>query len=272
MMSIAGFIFHPVQILHLMKTRAFLIDLDGVLYVGKTPVAGARECLELMDDLGYDYRFVSNSTRRCRRSIAERLNGWGYDISPDRIFTPPLAAVEYMKMSNRKRCFLMTTADVQADFEAAGVTLTDRNADFVVVGDAGDAFTYDRLNTALRLILDGAMILALERDRYWMGSDGLVLSTGPFVAALEYATGRRSVLMGKPSPEFFGLALLDMGVRPQEATMIGDDILTDVGGAKKAGMKGILVKTGKYREDAVRGSGIVPDLVLDSIAGLIEYL
>jgi HAD superfamily hydrolase (TIGR01458 family) len=255
-----------------MKIRAFLIDLDGVLYAGKRPIVGARECLDLMDDRGYDYRFVSNSTRRRRTSIAERLKGWGYDIPPDRIFTSPLAAVEYMRTSNRRRCFLITTGDVHAEFEDAGVTLTDENADFVVVGDAGDAFTYDRLNTALRLILDGAGILALERDRYWMGSDGLVLSTGPFVAALEYATGRKSELMGKPSPEFFGLALQDMGVRPQEAAMIGDDILTDVGGAQKMGMKGILVKTGKYREDAVRDSMIAPDLVLDSITGLKEYL
>jgi HAD superfamily hydrolase (TIGR01458 family) len=255
-----------------MRIRAFLIDLDGVLYTGKRPIAGARECLDLMDDRGYDYRFVSNSTRRCRTSIAERLKGWGYDISPDRIFTPPIAAVEYMRMSNRRRCFLITTGDVHAEFEEAGVTLTDENADFVVVGDAGDAFTYDRLNTALRLILDGAGILALEKDRYWMGSDGLVLSTGPFVAALEYATGRRSELMGKPSPEFFGLALRDMGVCPEEAAMIGDDIITDVGGAQKTGMKGILVKTGKYREDLVMDSKVAPELVLDSIAGLKEHL
>lgn len=255
-----------------METQAFLIDLDGVLYVGKKPVVGARECLDLMDDRGYEYRFVSNSTRRCRSSVAQRLEGLGYDVSPDLIFTPPLAAVEHMKGSGRKRCFLLTTGDVHRDFEAAGATITEDDADFVVVGDAGDAFTYDRLNIALRLILDGAEILALERDRYWMGSDGLVLSTGPFVAALEYAAGKEALLMGKPSPDFFGLALRDIGARPEETAMIGDDIITDVGGSQKMGMKGILVKTGKYREDLARGSGVTPDLVLDSIAGLVKHL
>lgn len=256
----------------MMKTRAFLIDLDGVLYVGKRPIEGSRECLCLMDELGYKYRFVSNSTRRCRSSVAERLNGFGFDISPDLIFTPPLAAVEYMKRCDRKRCFLLTTCDVHRDFEANGITLTDEDVDFVVIGDAGDVFTYDRLNKALRLILDGAKILALERDRYWMGSDGLVLSTGPFVAALEYATGKSSELMGKPSKEFFELALRDINSQPIEAAMIGDDILTDIGGSQALGMKGILVKTGKYRDDLVRSSGVRPDLVLDSIAKLVDYL
>lgn len=255
-----------------MKTRAFLIDLDGVLYVGKKPIDGSGDCLKLMDDLGYKYRFVSNSTRRCRRSVAERLKGFGFDISPDIIFTPPLAAVEYMKKADKKRCFLLTTGDVHRDFEENGIIAAEEDVDFVVIGDAGDVFTYDRLNNALRLVLDGAEILALERDRYWMGSNGLVLSTGPFVAALEYATGKKSELMGKPSKDFFELALRDVNVLPEEAAMIGDDILTDIGGAQALGMRGILVKTGKYRDDLVRDSGVVPDLVLDSIAKLADYL
>jgi len=98
------------------------------------------------------------------------------------------------------------------------------------------------------------------------------MSTGPFVAALEYATGTKAELMGKPSPEFFQMGLRDIGASPSEAAMIGDDILTDVGGAKAIGMKGILVRTGKYREDLARSSGVNPDLVLDSLAALVDNL
>ncbi len=252
--------------------RAFLIDLDGVLYVGKNPIKGAKECLKLMEDHGYGYRFVSNSTRRCRSSVAKRLEGLGYDVPTDYIFTPPLAAIEHIRRTGKERCFLLTTGDVHLDFEAAGVTIADRDVDFVVIGDAGPNFTFERLNKALRLILDGAEILALEKDKYWMEPEGLVLSTGPFVAALEYATGRRSRLMGKPSPDFFHLALDDLQALPEDAAMIGDDILTDVHGAQELGMKGILVKTGKYREDMAKSSGVVPDLVLNSIADMTGYL
>jgi HAD superfamily hydrolase (TIGR01458 family) len=251
---------------------SFLIDLDGVLYVGKRPVEGARECLEHMAELGYDYRFVSNSTRRCRVSVASRLKDLGYSVQTQRIFTPPLAAIRRIKRSGKDRCFLLTTGDVHLEFENAGICLVDEDVDFVVIGDAGKDFTFDRLNHALRLILDGAQILALEQDRYWQEMDGLVLSTGPFVAALEYATGKKAELMGKPSPEFFQMALEDMGSQPQQAAMIGDDILTDVQGAQRCGMKGILVKTGKYREDLARSSGVRPDLVLDSLAQLVEHL
>ena len=252
--------------------KSFLIDLDGVLYVGKKPVEGARDCLGFMDDLGYDYRFVSNSTRRCRDSVAERLKGFGYDISPESIFTPPLAAIQRMKRSGKDRCFLLSTGDVHLEFEDAGIALADQDVDFVVVGDAGHDFTFERLNKAFRLVIEGAEILALEQDKYWQESEGLVLSTGPFVAALEYATGKKAELMGKPSPEFFQMALKDMGSSPGQAAMIGDDILTDVLGAQELGMQGILVKTGKYREDLARSSGVKPDLVLESLASLKEHL
>ncbi len=252
--------------------QVFLIDLDGVLYVGKDPVPGARECLQSLQARGYDYRFVSNSTRRCRDSVAERLRGLGFDVPAELVFTPPLAAIEHMKRCCKERCFLLTGGDVQRDFAAAGLTVAEEDVDYVVVGDAGDKFTFDLLNKALKLILDGAEILALEKDRYWMSSDGLVLSTGPFVAALEYATGKRAELMGKPAPDFFAMALQDLNAQPADAAMIGDDIITDVGGAQALGMRGILVKTGKYRQDLAARSGVVPDLVLESLARLVDHL
>ena len=144
--------------------------------------------------------------------------------------------------------------------------------DYVVVGDAGNGFTFERLNQALRQILDGADILALEKNRCWKEPEGLVLSTGPFVAALEYASGRKAELMGKPSPEFFQMALNDLEVGTKDAAMVGDDILTDVLGAQKMGMQGILVKTGKYREDLAASSGVLPDLVLESLASPTENI
>jgi len=252
--------------------QAFLIDLDGVLYVGKSPVPGAKECLKMLDDRGYGYRFVSNSTRRCRSSVAERLKRLGYDVPAERIFTPPLAAIERMRELGKKRCYLLATGDVQRDFENAGISIAEEDADFVVIGDAGRDFTFERLNKALRLILDGAEILALEMDRYWREADGLVLSTGPFVAALEYATGKKAEVMGKPSRQFFELALKDLDKRPKDVAMIGDDILTDVRGAQEMGMKGILVKTGKYRADLAERSKVTPDLTLESLADLASLI
>lgn len=255
-----------------MDVRAFLIDLDGVLYVGGSPIPGARRLLKTLDELGYPYRFVSNSTRRCRSSVAARLHGLGFDIKEDIIFTPPQSAVEYMRRNHLDNCFLITTGDVHKDFQREGLSVVEEGSDIVVVGDAGQDFTYKRLNSAFRQIIDGAGLIALEMDRYWREPDGLVLSAGPFVAALEYATGVRAHLVGKPSHEFFCLGLESMRAIPSETAMIGDDIFTDVAAAQSLGMRGILVRTGKYREDVAASSGILPDLVLGSIADLEEHI
>ena len=142
----------------------------------------------------------------------------------------------------------------------------------MVLGDAGDNFTYASLNKAFRFVLDGAELVAMEKDRYWMGSDGLMLGAGPFVAAVEYAAGVEAKLIGKPSRNFFELALRDMSVRAEEAAVIGDDVVSDVAGGKKLGMKGILVKTGKFRKEALERAEVKPDLILDSVAELRGFI
>ena len=248
--------------------RGLLMDLDGVLHVGSTPVPGAAGALAALRSRGLPLRFLSNSTRRSRESVAARLQGMGLAIQEDEILTPAVAATGWLAARGLRQCLLLTTGDVDRDFRSGGIVPVQEGADAVVVGDAGDGFTYASLNRAMRLLLDGALLIALEKDRLWMAEDGLSLSAGPFVAALEYATGTEAHLVGKPSEDFFGLALQALGIPAREVAMVGDDIRTDIGGARRAGMAGILVRTGKYREDAVRASGITPDAVIGSVADL----
>jgi len=247
--------------------RGFLLDLDGVLYVGDTPVPGAREALGRLRERGCPVCFLSNSTRRSRASVAERLRGMGFPVREREILTPAVAAASLLRKEGES-AFLVTTGDTLRDFEDAGVPLTGEDPDVVVVGDAGDRFTYGLLNRAMRMLLSGADLIALEKDRTWMGADGLMLSAGPFVAALEYATGKEALCIGKPSPGFFAAALDALGVPARETAMVGDDIETDIGGAQRCGMQGILVRTGKFREESLARSGIAPDLVIDSVARL----
>ncbi|MDD4255840.1 MAG: TIGR01458 family HAD-type hydrolase [Methanofollis sp.] len=247
------------------EIRGVLLDIDGVLYVGGQAVEGGREAVAWLRDNGIPFRCVSNTTSRSRRSIAEKLRGYGYEIDAGLVFNPPLAAVRHLA---GKRTFLLTKEGVREDFEAAGIPLAEDDAEAVVVGDAGDGFSYAAMNRAFRMVLDGAAIVALEKDRYWMGDDGLMLSAGPFVAALEYATGQTATVVGKPSAAFFSLALADMGVPPEEALMVGDDIRTDIGGAQGAGMRTALVMTGKFRKDIFDAAPYQPDHLLGSVADL----
>jgi HAD superfamily hydrolase (TIGR01458 family) len=251
-----------------MDVKGLLIDLDGVLYVGEKAIPGAREALEYLRKKKLRFRFVSNTTRKCRGTIAGRLSAMGFDIPEEYIFTPPLAAVRSMQEAKKSRCYLLVTGDVDRDFAPVAGNDLPASVDYVIIGDAGENLTYDSLNRAFRYLMDGAELIALEKDRYWMAPDGLSLSAGPFVAALEFATGKAAVVMGKPSPAFFDLALRDMGLSPGEVVMVGDDVLTDIGGAYTAGMAGILVRTGKFREEALHLAPVKPLRVIGSIADL----
>ena len=255
-----------------MTNPAFLIDLDGVLYVGDKAVPGAARAIQTLEEGGYPFRFLSNSTRKSRASIAALLEKYGFSIPASRIFTPPVAAIAAIRESGKGKCRFLIMGDVDRDFTEAGILPCKEKCDWVVVGDAGDNFTYRSMTLAMRDILEGAGILALEHDRYWMGTDGLMPSAGVFVSALEFATGKEALVVGKPSPAFFSLALRDMGADPSQAYMIGDDIRTDVGGAQAAGIRGVLVRTGKFRENVLKESGITPDRILNSLADIGELL
>ena len=142
----------------------------------------------------------------------------------------------------------------------------------VVLGDAGGALTYDGLNRAFRLLMEGGPLIAMGRNRYFREDSGLSLDAGPFTAALEYASGVKAEIVGKPDPEFFHLALSDIGCPPGEAVMIGDDVHDDVCGAVDAGLRGILVRTGKYRPGDERRLPAPVATVADDLAGAVEKI
>jgi HAD superfamily hydrolase (TIGR01458 family) len=156
--------------------------------------------------------------------------------------------------------------------EFAGFTPTLERPEAVVMGDLGDAWTFDRLNQAFRLVLDGAQLVALQKNRFWKVEQGLVLDAGPFVAAIEFATGVTAQVIGKPAAEFFRAAARALGLSVAELVMVGDDAEADVLGAQEAGCLGVLVRTGKYRPGDETRSVRAPDAVLGSVAELPEWL
>jgi HAD superfamily hydrolase (TIGR01458 family) len=252
------------------EISGLLIDMDGVLYTGSTPVEGAIETVAFLRKQKIPHRFISNSTRRSRQAIAERLQGMGFPIPTDEILTPAVAAARLLTEKKERRCIFVTTADVQQEFAAAGILAAENSAGNVIVGDAGEALTYGLMNAAFRAVMQGAQILALEKDRYWMDTGGLSLAAGPFVAALEYATGKEALVVGKPSPAFFRSALAELGTLPKETAMVGDDIHADIAGAMRCGMAGILVRTGKFREDELVRSGVRPTLIIDAFPDVLD--
>jgi HAD superfamily hydrolase (TIGR01458 family) len=244
--------------------RAVLLDLDGVLYIEDEPVPGAREAVDELRSRDFALRFVTNTTSRPRRRILERLTRLGFAVDPAELVTPAALAVRICRERGHRRVALVMNEEVKEDF--AGLEEVHAGADAVVIGDLGTDFGYEILNRAFRELLDGAELIALQKNRFWRTPDGLSLDVGPFVAALEYAARREAVVVGKPARPFFETILAAAGVEPSAAAMVGDDVESDIGGALGAGLAGILVRTGKHRADAVEASGVDPTVVVDSIA------
>jgi HAD superfamily hydrolase (TIGR01458 family) len=250
--------------------EGLLLDLSGVLYVQDEAVPGAADALAKLRDGGIPLRLVTNTTMRPRRSILERLQRLGIESEPSELLTPATLAVRRCEEAGYESVSLVVLDELREDLD--GLEEGEGSVDAVIVGDLGEGWDYGILNRAFRQLMDGAELIALQKNRYWETAEGLSLDAGPFVSALEYATGREAEVVGKPSGSFFDLALSELSVRADRAAMVGDDVEADVGGAMDAGLAGILVRTGKYREDLVRKSGIEPTATVDSIADVPDLL
>lgn len=244
-----------------------LIDIDGVLMRGTEVIPGAQESIETLRARGIPYRFITNTTIYCRLTLLERLRALGLHLELHEVYTATYAAARYLRSQEARTYYPLLMPDAQLEF--ADIEIDEESPEFVVVGDMGPSFTYGRLNKAFRSVLDGAQLVALHKKRFWRTEDGYFMDAGPFVVALEYATQTGAVVVGKPSESYFSLVLDDLGLPPERVAVIGDDIEIDVQGAKRMGMQGWLVKTGRFRRgDLARG--IWPDQVLESINDLVR--
>jgi len=223
--------------------RGVLLDLSGTLHVGPTALPGAVSAVRRLESAGIPVRFVTNTSRKTRATLHGELARMGFDIPQEHMFTAPLAVRRYLE-AHQLRPYLLVHPHLISEFD--GIATENPNA--VVVGDAENDFSFRKMNEAFRLLKSGARLLATGRTRYFEGDEGLELDAGPYVALLEYAAETSALILGKPSPEFFHEAAAELGVEPCECVMVGDDAESDVASALAAGLQGILVQTGKYRE------------------------
>ena len=253
---------------------AILLDIDGVLHVSGEAIPGAAEAVRSLRAEGHRLRFVTNNTTRARARLAGELRSIGVELEEEELATTPLAAG---KLLEGLRVFPLTMAAIREDL-ARHVTLVEDGAEVVLVGGAdetaetGEIYGYENLNPAFAELRDGARLVCLHKNRWWQTSTGPLLDSGAFVAGLEYAAGLRAEVVGKPTAAYFESALAELDAAPGEAVMVGDDVEADIGGAKRLGMRGVLVRTGKFRPASLRDADPQPDAVLDSIADLPGYL
>jgi HAD superfamily hydrolase (TIGR01458 family) len=254
----------------LSSTKGILFDLDGVLYVSSSAIDGAIEAIKKIRTRGMPCRFVTNTSTLSLASLHKKIQQLGFSIPENEIISAPQAALLYLRQLQDPVCRFLLADDVKKDF--AEFRQSNTEAEYIVIGDIGNAWSYDLLNEVFNCLMHGAKLIAIHKNRFWQTEHGLQMDIGGFVDGLEYASGTKAMIIGKPSKDFFQIALDHMGLQANQAAMIGDDIDADIGGAQQAGLQGILVKTGKYRKSYADLSAITPDLIIDSVAELPKVL
>src|SRR3954452_23246419 len=252
---------------------AILLHVDGVLHVSGAPIAGAPSAVKRLRDNGHRIRFVTNSPTKSRAQLAEQLRAMNIAVEDDEIQTTGAVASRALA---GKRVLALTMPGLLDDLE--GLQLVGMNVDAVLIGGAdegeetGRVFSYLNLNRAFHELEAGAEFYCLHKSRWWQTADGPRLDAGAFVAGLEYAADAAATVLGKPSPRYFGAALEALDADPEMTWMVGDDFEGDVVGAQRHGMRTVLVRTGKFRPDALEDAGVTPDGIVSSIAQLPEWL
>lgn len=254
--------------------NSILFDLDGVFYQGSQLIDGAAMVADWVRQQQIPHLFLTNTTSRPRSALVEKLSHLGIETTQDHILTPPVACVKWLQQELAgKQIALFVPEATRSEFDV--IESSDDASDdiaAVIVGDLGEGWDFATLNRAFRMLIkdNHPKLVALGMSRYWLAEDGLRLDVAPFVTALAYASDTQPIIMGKPAKTFFQTALQILNVSAEDCLMIGDDIRSDIAGAKAVGIHTLLVKTGKFRPSDLE-LDIQAEVVLDSIRDFTEW-
>jgi HAD superfamily hydrolase (TIGR01458 family) len=275
-------------------TRALLLDLDGVIVVAGKAVPGAPEAIAELERRGLPYRIVTNTSLVSRATLSRFATKLGNDIPPERFQSALSASAAYAARTfPGAPLYVLTSPDGRSEFDGqrllshAEAGQPGASAAAVIVGDSPDELTHTNLNHAFRLVRNGARLSGMHRNAWWLTPEGPTLDSGAYVTGLEFATGVRAQIIGKPAPAFFSIAVdalraqtLAAGgrLRRSEIAMVGDDVRTDVLAGQRAGLRGVFVLTGKHGLDELEGSPRPargqrrPDAIAPSLADVVAAL
>jgi HAD superfamily hydrolase (TIGR01458 family) len=244
------------------KFEGIIFDVDGVLeYQGKI-YPGAVELLDSLRAKGVVIRVVTNSTLKSRKSCTDKLQKKGFNISEDEVITASFATARYLEALNPRSCWIMLKGEGLEEFKRFNQDM--EHPEFIVLGDLREDFSFHTMNKALKLLLDGSKFIVMITEIVDNSMGSVELTVGAYGKMLENAAQIKATYIGKPNRYIFEMALTTMGIENNKVLMVGDKIATDILGAKNAGIKSALVKTGEFKETDLH-SDVEPDFVLDSV-------
>lgn len=256
----------PNELGNQVNIEAIFFDLSGVLFEGQTAITGASDAVAKVREQNLIFRFVTNTATLSNKALIDKLAGFGIEVKPEELFSAPVAAKNYVTSRNL-RPFCLVHPNILEVF----ADLPQSQPNCVVLGDVGDELNYTNLNNAFYLCKQGAPLIAIGKNKYFKDQGKLQLDSGAFVHGLEWATDCKAIIMGKPSVNFFLQVVESTGLAPEQCLMVGDDVQADVLSATRAGLRGCLVKTGKFTpgDESLCASD---NLILENVTFLPEAL
>ena len=257
--------------INLNNIKGLLLDLEGVVYESDKIIDGAIETVDKLLSQDFKIKYLTNTTTTSRKLIFKKLLQFKLPLVESDIFSPSIAANIFLKKKNISKIFLLTNPQLSEDFKE--FRIDKHKAAAIIIGDLYKKFNWEKLNEAFQIVSENdALIIALHKNKYCKRENKIGMDLGPFVAALEYATSKKSILIGKPEKNFFNLAIQDMELKKEEVVMIGDDIFADIDGAKNNFITTIQVRTGKFQKKDETNSYLQPDYRINSIMDLPNIL
>lgn len=249
-------------------TAAYLIDMDGVIYRGAEVIPGAREWITHLLNVETPFLFVTNNSQRTRRDVAIKLVRMGMPVEERHIFTCAIATARYLaRQKPNGTAYVIGEGGLLQALHHNGYAIVDHDPDYVVVGE-GRTFSCEMIEAAVRMIMNGAKLVATNLDPNCPTQHGIRPGCGAIVSMLESATGRKAFSVGKPSPVMFRFACAELGVEPDQTTMIGDTMETDILGGVQIGCETVLVLSGGTALGDLERFAFSPDRVIASVADL----
>ena len=250
-------------------SKAYLIDMDGVLISGETVIPGAADFLERLRSAGARFMMLTNNSRFTPRDHQARLQAVGLDIDAESIFTSALATAYFLEHQRPEgTAYVIGEAGLTTALHAIDYVLTDRDADYVVLGETNN-YSFEHVTTALRLVAKGARFIATNPDTIGPSEKGPVPATGAVAAMITTATGKKPYFVGKPNPLMMRSALRQIDAHSEDTVMIGDRMNTDIVAGIESGMDTILVLSGVTEEDDVDRHPYKPGRVVNSVADIV---
>src|ERR1700742_1260652 len=255
-----------------MAIESWLMDMDGVLLHEATAVPGADRFLARLRELGLPFLLLTNNSIYTRRDLAARLRASGLDVPEESIWTSAMATARFLERQRpHGTAFVVGESGITTSLYQAGYTLTDRDPDYVVLGETRP-YSFERITQAIRLVGEGARFIATNPDPTGPSPGGPLPATGSVAALVTKATGVEPYFVGKPNPLMMRTALNTLEAHSETTAMIGDRMDTDIVAGLEAGLETILVLSGVTTAEETERFPYRPSRIVDSVADLIDTL